>query len=187
MAINPIKRKKAKRLGMIPTITTINYGKKRVVKSQYALNLIERKKLLLTYNIKAHQLKTMMNNFDKTLSAYEYVYINCESMLSNVVYRLGFARSPRGAGQLISHKNILVNNIVMAHKMYRLKVGDVISVSENLMNNTHINESIKKNKYVCSHIKSNGLSGEFVSLPSIKEMYLTKINFGAACSSELRF
>lgn len=175
MAINKLKDKKIKRL---ETITRNE--------SQYGISLKERTKLKYAYNIRIRQLKTKMESFRKSTSIHESIYKNFELRLSTVVYRLGFARSLRGASQLISHKNIFVNDRLMKHQSYALSIGDKITIAPHLHNNTHIHNAIKKNVLKFNHLKTDGLSGSVIAEPSIKDMSLTKIDFSRACSSLLR-
>ncbi|MEJ2682037.1 MAG: 30S ribosomal protein S4 [Gammaproteobacteria bacterium] len=53
-----------------------------------------------------------------------------ESRLDNIVYRMGFGSTRLEARQLVSHKAITVNGIVVNIASYRVKPGDVIAVRE---------------------------------------------------------
>ena len=53
-----------------------------------------------------------------------------ESRLYNLVYRIGFATTRRGARQLVNHGHITVNGKKVDIPSYRCKVGDVISVKD---------------------------------------------------------
>ena len=53
-----------------------------------------------------------------------------ESRLDNNVYRMGFAATRAEARQLVAHKSILVNGVVVNIPSYKIKAGDVIEVRE---------------------------------------------------------
>ena len=53
-----------------------------------------------------------------------------ESRLDNLVYRIGFASTRRGARQLVNHGHVTVNGKKVDIPSYRVKVGDVISLKE---------------------------------------------------------
>ena len=53
-----------------------------------------------------------------------------ESRLDTVVFRLGLSSSRRSAQQAISHGHILVNSKRVTISSYRVRVGDVISLSD---------------------------------------------------------
>ena len=51
-----------------------------------------------------------------------------ESRLDNLVYRIGFASSRRGARQLVNHGHILVDGKKVNIPSYRVKPGQTISL-----------------------------------------------------------
>lgn len=53
-----------------------------------------------------------------------------ESRLDNVVYRLGFAATRAEARQLVSHKSVLVNGVLVNIPSYILNPGDEVSIRE---------------------------------------------------------
>lgn len=53
-----------------------------------------------------------------------------ESRLDSVVYTMGFALTKRQARQMVSHGQITVNGKKVSCPAYRVKVGDVVAVSE---------------------------------------------------------
>ena len=55
-----------------------------------------------------------------------------ESRLDNLVYRIGFANTRRGARQLVNHGHVTVNGKKVNIPSYRVKPGDVISLKEDI-------------------------------------------------------
>jgi small subunit ribosomal protein S4 len=60
----------------------------------------------------------------------ENLFILLESRLDNLVYRIGFAGTRRGARQLVNHGHITVNGKKVDIPSYRVKPGDVIGIKE---------------------------------------------------------
>ena len=53
-----------------------------------------------------------------------------ETRLDNVVFRLGFANTRRGARQLVSHGHVAVNGRKVDVSSFNVKTGDVVAVRE---------------------------------------------------------
>ena len=53
-----------------------------------------------------------------------------ETRLDNVVFRLGFANTRRGARQLVSHGHVAVNGRKVNISSFNVKTGDVVAVRE---------------------------------------------------------
>ena len=53
-----------------------------------------------------------------------------ETRLDNVVFRLGFANTRRGARQLVSHGHVAVNGRKVDISSFNVKTGDVVAVRE---------------------------------------------------------
>ena len=60
----------------------------------------------------------------------ENLFILLESRLDNIVYRIGFAMTRRGARQLVNHGHITVNGKKVDIPSYRVKPGDVVAIKE---------------------------------------------------------
>ena len=56
--------------------------------------------------------------------------IPSDSVIDNVVYRLGFANSRNAARQLVSHGHVTVNKRKVNVASYNLKAGDTITIKE---------------------------------------------------------
>jgi len=86
------------------------FAKKRGKKSEYSVQLAEKQKAKYTYGILERQFRTLFEKAHRSKGVTGEVLLQlCESRLDNVVYRLGFSRTRRGARQLVSHRHILVN------------------------------------------------------------------------------
>ena len=100
--------------------------------SNYAIQLNEKQKVRFMYGISEKQFKKLVNDSAKMKGVHgENLLILLESRLDNIVYRIGFATTRRGARQLVNHGHITVNGKKVDIPSYRVKPGDVIAIKEN--------------------------------------------------------
>lgn len=109
------------------------HGKGRKRKpSNYSVQLAEKQKARFMYGISEKQFKKLVNDSAKMKGVHgENLLILLESRLDNIVYRIGFATTRRGARQLVNHGHITVNGKKVDIPSYRVKPGDVIAIKEN--------------------------------------------------------
>ena len=100
--------------------------------SNYAIQLNEKQKVRFMYGVSEKQFKKLVNDSAKMKGVHgENLLILLESRLDNIVYRIGFATTRRGARQLVNHGHITVNGKKVDIPSYRVKPGDVIAIKEN--------------------------------------------------------
>ncbi len=160
-------------------------ARRRGKESEYAVQLKEKQKAKYTYGILERQFRLM---FDKAVRSTgitgEVLLQLCESRLDNVVYRMGIARTRRGARQLVSHRHITVNGQLVNIPSYQLKAGDEVAVREKSKSLTAIDDALSSNEHVYDFITFNksSMSGSFVSVPermqipeNIKEQLIVEL------------
>jgi small subunit ribosomal protein S4 len=97
--------------------------------SLYATQLREKQKVRRLYGLLEKQFaKLMVEATRRPGLAGENLLQLLELRLDNVVYRAGFATSRRGARQLVSHGNFMLNGRRVDIPSIRVKAGDVITV-----------------------------------------------------------
>lgn len=114
------------------------HGGKRIKYSDYRLQLEEKQKVRLHYNVREEQLIRLVKLAKKDKSGGKWIssLINIlEKRIDNIVFRAGFAPSMRSASQLISHGQVQVNGRKVTIRSQKLKVGDVISITAKGLNN----------------------------------------------------
>lgn len=114
------------------------HGGKRIKYSDYRLQLEEKQKIRLHYNVREEQLIRLVKLAKKDKSGGKWIssLINIlEKRLDNIVFRAGFAPSMRSASQMISHGQVQVNHKKVNIRSQKLKVGDVISITAKGLNN----------------------------------------------------
>ena len=104
-------------------------GRRRKQNSNYAIQLMEKQKAKYTYGVLERQFRNLFESASRKSGVTGEILLQfLEARLDNMVYRLGLARSRRGARQLVTHKHILVNGILTNIPSYHLRPGDVVSV-----------------------------------------------------------
>jgi len=144
-------------------------NRRRGKKSEYAIQLMEKQKAKYTYGVLERQFRNM---FKKATAASgitgEVLLQLCESRLDNVAFRMGLARSRRGARQLVSHRHITVNGQIVNIPSYSCKAGDVIAVREKSKSLEAIDTALAGSSSVYEWITWNNdtMQGTFVSVPA---------------------
>ncbi len=151
------------------------HGQKRARMSDYATQLREKQKLRRIYGILEKQFR---NYYFKAArrkgSTGENLLSLLESRLDNVVYRMGFAATRAEAGQLVSHKGILVNGNVVNIPSYQVFPGDVVSVREKAREQLRVKDALTvAEQYGFPNwvdVSSAEMRGVFKSLPDRSEL-----------------
>ena len=99
--------------------------------SDYGNQLKEKQKVRFMYGVNEKQFHKTFIEAEKMSGIHGTNFLRLlESRLDNLVYRIGFASTRRGARQLVNHGHVTVNGIKVDIPSYRVKVGDVISLKE---------------------------------------------------------
>lgn len=137
--------------------------------SEYGVQLREKQKIKRSYGLLETQFRNYFEKANKQKGRTgENLIKLLERRLDNVVYRLGFASSRKQARQLIRHRHITVNNILVDIPAYLLRAGDVIQVKEKSKKLDAIHNSLKRvkdNTYAWLSVDKATLSGTFVQVP----------------------
>ena len=113
--------------------------------SDYGTQLKEKQKVRFMYGVNERQFKKTFNEAAKLKGIHGTNFLRLlESRLDNLVYRIGFSTTRRGARQLVNHGHVTVNGRKVDIPSYRVKPGDVISLKEDDKNLKVVNESLAK-------------------------------------------
>jgi small subunit ribosomal protein S4 len=109
------------------------HGQKRSKKlSNYGIQLQEKQKVRFMYGLTERQFKKTFVEAGKLKGVHGEDFLKfLESRLDNLVYRLGFSSTRKGARQIVNHGHILINGNKVDIPSYRAKPGDVIALKEN--------------------------------------------------------
>ena len=108
------------------------HGNKKAKKlSNYGVQLQEKQKVRFMYGLNEKQFRKTFEDAGKMKGVHgENLFKLLESRLDNLVYRIGFSTTRRGARQLVNHGHITVNGKKVDIPSYRCKPGDIIAIKE---------------------------------------------------------
>mgnify|MGYP004602574971 CR=1 FL=1 len=120
-----------KELARKPYAPGSNSTKRPKKLSNYGVQLQEKQKVRFMYGLNEKQFKKTFTDAGKMKGVHgENLFKLLESRLDNIVYRIGFATTRRGARQLVNHGHITVNGKKVDIPSYRCKPGDVVAIKE---------------------------------------------------------
>ena len=112
--------------------------------SDFGLQLREKQKVKRMYGVLERQFRRYFAEADRRKGSTGVNLLQLlESRLDNVVYRMGFGSTRAEARQLVSHKALTVNGIVVNIPSYQVKAGDVIAIREKAKKQLRIADSLK--------------------------------------------
>ena len=95
-----------------------------------------------------------------------------ESRLDNLVYRIGFATTRRGARQLVNHGHITVNGKKVNIPSYIVKPGDIISLMDNDKEMAIVKSSLEamQNRVEFISYDDKKMAATYVRMPERSEL-----------------
>ena len=150
------------------------HGAKRQGKlSNYGEQLKEKQKVKFMYGLNERQFhKTFVEAGHMQGIHGENFLKLLESRLDNLVYRMGFANTRRGARQLVNHGHITVDGKKVDIPSFRVKVGQVIGLKENSSDLKCVKEALlnvtSRVEYIDFDKDKN--TAKFIRLPERNEL-----------------
>ncbi|MCI8569192.1 MAG: 30S ribosomal protein S4 [Bacilli bacterium] len=141
--------------------------------SDYGTQLKEKQKVRFMYGMNERQFKKTFNEAAKMQGIHGTNFLRLlESRLDNLVYRIGFASTRRGARQLVNHGHVTVNGKKVDIPSYRVKPGDIISIKEDDKNLKVVAESLAKVSKRVEFVSydEGKMEGTYVRLPERNEL-----------------
>ena len=141
--------------------------------SDYGIQLQEKQKVRFMYGVNEKQFKNTFKLAGKMKGVHgENFLALLESRLDNLVYRLGFATTRKGARQLVNHGHIIVDGKKVDIPSYRVIPGQTISVKENSKNHPAIKAALEvtKNRVEFVTFDESKMTGTYVRLPERNEL-----------------
>lgn len=146
---------------------------KRVKLTNYGLQLREKQRIRHMYGVNEKQFHNLFVKASKKagVKGDNFLFM-LESRLDNLVYRMGFARTRRGARQLVNHGHILVDGKRVDIPSFLVKPGQTIEVAESMLNNSAINEALEAtlNTVAFVTVDKEAKKGTFTRLPERSEL-----------------
>ncbi len=150
------------------------HGNKKTKKlSNYGVQLQEKQKVRFMYGLSEKQFKTTFEKAGKMKGVHgDNLFRLLESRLDNLVYRLGFSTTRRGARQLVNHGHITVNGKKVDIPSYTCKPGDVIAIKENDKNMVIVKSSLESLSRRVEFVTydENKMAGTYVRYPERSEL-----------------
>ena len=150
------------------------HGKdKKKKSSEYGIQLQEKQKVRFMYGLTEKQFHKVFDKAQKMQGiAGENLLMLLESRLDNITYRLGLARTRRGARQLVNHGHILVNGKKVDIPSYRVMPGDIVSVKENSLTHVAILDALEQKVAVPAYLEfdQKKMTGKYVRVPERSEL-----------------
>ena len=160
-------------------------SKKRKAPGEYAVQLKEKQKAKYTYGVLEKQFRKTFEEAARLKGVTgENLIKLLEARLDNAIYRLGIAPSRPAARQLVSHKHVTVNGVVVNIPSYQLKPGDIVGIKEKDKSNTSITSVFrgKNQKFTWLDWNEGEMTGTFVAYPeresvpeNIKEQLIVEL------------
>ena len=151
---------------------------KRIKLSNYGLQQAEKQKIRNLYGLNEKQFYNTYLKAGKMegVTGTNFLIL-LESRLDNLVYRMGFARTRRGARQLVNHGHILVNGKKVDIPSARVFPGSTIEVKESSRNMASIADALEATVSFKDYVEvdKDARKGKFIRLPERKELN-TEIN-----------
>jgi small subunit ribosomal protein S4 len=159
--------------------------RKRKTLGEYALQLREKQKAKYTYGVLEKQFRKTFEEASRRKGVTgENLIKLLEARLDNTVFRMGIAPSRPAARQLVSHKHITVNGVVVNIPSCQLKPGDIVSIKDKDRQNASITGLFrgKNQKFNWVDWNETEMQGTFVAYPeresvpeNIKEQLIVEL------------
>ena len=162
-----------KELAKRPYAPGIHGNDRRKKVSEYGIQLQEKQKVRFMYGLNEKQFRKTFEEAGKMKGVHGENFLRLlESRLDNLVYRLGFATTRRGARQLVNHGHITVNGKKVDIPSYRVKPGDVIAVKEQSKQHPMIKASLEAihNRVEFVTYDEAKMAGTYVRYPERSEL-----------------
>jgi len=151
------------------------HGDKRQKPSNYSIQLREKQKVRRIYGIFERQFRNYFAKAERKQGVTGVVLLQLlESRLDNMIYRLGFASSRSQGRQLVLHRHVEVNGVLVTIPSYQVKPGDEVSIREKSKKLALIHNSLKKHKegsqLTWIDVDKAGLKGKFLTMPEREQI-----------------
>jgi len=143
-------------------------SRKRKAPSEYSIQLKEKQKAKYTYGLLERQFRKTFEEAARIKGVTgENLIILLESRLDNTVYRMGISPSRPAARQLVSHKHVMVNDVVVNIPSYQLKPGDVVTIADKSKESESIKSLMRPRnpKIGWVDFSEAQMSGTFIAFP----------------------
>ena len=146
---------------------------RRISLTEYATQLQMKQFVRHMYGLNERQFRNTFQKSGKLAGNLGHNFLfTLESRLDNIIYRMGLARTRRGARQLVNHGHILVDGKKVNIPSYIVTPGQTIAVKEKSKNNVAIKDALEALNHTPAFVNFNAetMTGEYVRLPERDEL-----------------
>lgn len=152
------------------------HGTRKPRVTDYGMQLREKQKVKRLYGVLEKQFRGYYKKAAATKGATGVNILKyLERRLDNVVYRMGFATTRAEARQLVRHKSIMVNDVIVNIPSFQVSEGDIVKVTDKSKKQLRIQAAVelasqrKPSEWL--DIDTKKLSGIFNRAPDRDELY----------------
>lgn len=143
--------------------------------SEYGTQLRAKQKLRRVYGVLERQFRKYYQDASRSKGATGLVLLmTLERRLDNTVYRLGFGSTRAESRQIVRHRAILVNGVIVDIPSYSVSPGDVIEVREKSRTQMRIKAALELagQRTACEwlEVEAEKMRGTFKRLPERSEL-----------------
>ena len=143
--------------------------------SEFAIALGEKQKLRYMYGLMERQFRRYFETALRRRGITGETLLQLlETRLDNVVFRLGFANTRRGARQLVGHGHVAVNGTKVDISSFNVKAGDTVTVREKPKSKQLATRNLELTQIVpvpdWLTINREAMSGTVARIPSREEI-----------------
>ncbi len=155
--------------------------KRRSKFSEYGVQLREKQKIKRNYGLREGQFRDIFVRATRMRGVTgDNMLSLLERRLDNVVYRMGFASSRSQARQMVNHRHITVDGVIVDIPSFRVTEGILVEARDNFKNNIMLKDSIKLSKATSSvpewiEVDTEIIKGKILRLPTRQDV-LTEFN-----------
>lgn len=151
------------------------HGARRGRLSDYGVMLREKQKVRRIYGVLEKQFRNYYKQAARIKGNTGENLLNLlEVRLDNVVYRMGYASTRAEARQLVSHKAIVVNGVVVNIPSFAVKPEDTVSIREKSKTQARIAAALEladqREKPVWVEVDNKKMEGTFKRYPDRSDL-----------------
>ena len=151
------------------------HGQRRGRLSDYGVQLREKQKVRRTYGVLEKQFRGYYKEAARLKGATgENLLQLLECRLDNVAYRMGFGSTRAEARQLVAHKSITVNGVVVNIPSYQIQTGDAVAIRQKAKEQLRIKSALdlasQRTPIDWVSVDSSKLEGQFTRKPEREDL-----------------
>lgn len=141
--------------------------------TEYGLQLREKQRIRYLYGLGERQLRRIFAEAKKQKGvAGTNALMLLESRLDNLVYRMNFSMTRRGARQLVNHGHVLVDGKPVDIPSYRVSPGQTVEIRARSKQLAVINDALNSTAFLLPHLSvdKEARKGVYERLPERSEL-----------------